>query len=67
MSKYNELWENIGKKKEDTFRMSFEEIQEILGFPIDHSFLNSKKELLDYGYEVQKISLKEKYIIFNKK
>lgn len=67
MSKYNKLWENIEKKKEDTFRMSFEEIQEILGFPIDHSFLNSKKELLDYGYEVQKISLKEKYIIFNKK
>ena len=39
--------------------LSFDEIGQIAGFPIDHSFLASKKELLGYGYHVVKISLKE--------
>ena len=41
-------------------------IKNVLGFEIDHSFLNYKKELLEYGYEVFKISLKEKTVLFNK-
>ena len=32
-------------------------------FDIDHSFLTYKKELLEYGYEVAKISIKEKYVL----
>lgn len=36
----------------------------MLGFEIDHSFLNCKKELEEYGYKVGKISLKEQKIIF---
>lgn len=39
---------------------------EILGFPIDHSFLNYKKELLAYGYTVGKISLKDQTVKFEK-
>jgi hypothetical protein len=66
MSKYNTLWEFVGKKEETTFQLSFEEIQDILGFEIDHSFLNYKKELTEYGYQVGKISLKGKTVIFNK-
>jgi hypothetical protein len=46
--------------------MTFEEIRDIAGIPIDHSFLKYKKELIDYGYEVEKISMKEQTIIFNK-
>lgn len=46
--------------------LTFEEINSILGFPIDHSFLNYKKELITYGYEVTKISMKQKMVIFNK-
>lgn len=46
--------------------LSFEEIKNILGFKIDHSFLNYKKELKDYGYEVKKISLKDQQIEFIK-
>ena len=30
--------------------MTFDEIEEAAGLPIDHSFLKFKKELLDYGY-----------------
>ena len=46
--------------------MTFEEIRDIAGIPIDHSFLKYKKELIDYGYEVEKISMKEQTVIFNK-
>jgi hypothetical protein len=66
MSKYNALWEFVGKNEETTFQLSFEQIQDILGFEIDHSFLNYKKELSEYGYQVGKISLKGKTVIFNK-
>ena len=44
----------------------FEEIQNIEGIPIDHSFLKYKKELLQYGYQVRKISMKEQRVVFNK-
>lgn len=33
---------------------------------MNHSFLTYKKELKEYGYEVEKISMKEKTITFNK-
>lgn len=46
--------------------MTFEEIQEIAGVPIDHSFLRYKKELMEYGYQVGKISMKEQTVIFHK-
>jgi len=35
--------------------------------PIDHLFLNFKKELTNYGYQVGKISMKEKSVSFEKK
>ena len=38
----------------------------MLGFEIDHSFLNGKKELEEHGYKVGKISLKEQKITFEK-
>ena len=66
MSKYNSLWEYIQKNGGSSFKMTFEEIQNIAGIPIDHSFLKYKKELTEYGYEVRKISMKEQTIIFNK-
>ena len=46
--------------------MTFDEIKEVLGFPIDHSFLNYKKELSEFGYQTGKISLKEQTVIFKK-
>ena len=66
MSKYNPLWESISKHMEDRFKLSFDEIQQILGFPIDHSFLTFKKELMGYGYQVHKISMKEQSVAFEK-
>lgn len=46
--------------------MSYDEIKTIAGVPIDHSFLTYKKELLDYGYKVGKISMKERTVEFVK-
>ena len=66
MSKYNLLWEYVQKKGDQSFKLSFEEIKDIAGIPIDHSFLNYKKELVGYGYQVGKISMKEQTVIFNK-
>ena len=46
-------------------RLSFGEVQQICGFPIDHSFLNCKKELKAYGYQVSKISMKKQTVRFH--
>lgn len=60
MSKYELLWNYIKDNKKDSYKLTYEELESILGFPIDHSFLTYKKELISYGYEVVKISMKEK-------
>ena len=66
MSKYEPLWNCIKEQNQDSLRMSFDEIRDVLGFEIDHSFLTFKKELKEYGYEVGKISLKEKNVTFKR-
>ena len=66
MSKYDLLWEHIKKEGSPEFRLTFEEIKNIAGVELDHSFLNYKKELIAYGCEVGKISLKEKTVQFKK-
>ena len=55
MSKYNPLWKWINKNKTDDFKLTFAEIENIAGVPIDHSFLTFKKELLQYGFNVVKM------------
>jgi len=62
MSKYQKLWEYIKSCGEDQITLSFEDVKNLCGFEIDHSFLNAKKELKDFGYNVSKISLKNKTI-----
>lgn len=66
MSKYESLWKYLKENNKESFKLSYEEIKNILGFDIDHSFLTYKKESKKYGYEVGKISMKEKTVIFNK-
>ena len=66
VSKYQPLWNYIKEKQKVNFKLTYEEIKSILGFEIDHSFLTYKKELKEYGYEVGKISMKEKTVTFNK-
>lgn len=66
MSKYEPLWEYLKRHGKDDYQLSYEVIKEILGFEIDHSFLNYKKEAKEYGYEVRKTSMKEKNVIFVK-
>ncbi len=66
MSKYEPLWNYVKENKKENYKLTYEEIKSILGFEIDHSFLTYKKELKEYGYEVSKISMKEKTVSFNK-
>lgn len=48
MSKYNALWEYVKNSGKQSLKLTFDEIQNIAGVPIDHSFLNFKKELTNY-------------------
>ena len=66
MSKYEPLWKYLKDNKKEEYKLTYEEIENILGFPVGHSFLTYKKELNDYGYVVKKISMKEKCIVFDK-
>lgn len=66
MSKYDALWKTIQKNGSPEIKLSFREIGDIAGVEIDHSFLNCKKELLGYGYQVEKISLKDGTVRFKK-
>lgn len=67
MSKYDPLWNYIKENGKDSFCLSYDEIEKITGCPLDHSFLNYKKELLNYGYKVGKISMKNRTVIFEKR
>ena len=67
MSKYDALWAWIRENGTDSFELTFAEIERIAGLPMDHAFLTYKKELLGYGYQVGKISMKEKSVSFEKK
>lgn len=66
MSKYDPLWRTVAADERPRIKMSFDEIEKILGFPIDHSFLTFKKELNSFGRKVGKISMKEKTVCFEK-
>lgn len=66
MSKYEPLWKYLKENDKENYKISYEEIKNILGFSIDHSFLSYKNELKEYGYEVGRISMKEKTVTFNR-
>ena len=66
MSKYNAVWDYVSSRGEARLLLTFEEIHQLAGIEIDHSFLTYKKELLPYGYAVGKISLKAQTVEFLK-
>lgn len=66
MSKYDPLWKWINENKTDNFKLTYAEIENIAGVPIEYSFLRFKKELLQYGFQVAKISMKEQTVDFEK-
>ncbi len=66
MSKFDSLWNWIQNNGNERFSLTFAEIEKIAGLPIDHSFLTYKKKLLEYGYKVGKISMKEQTVMFEK-
>ena len=67
MSKYSALWVYIQEAGMPQVTLTFEEVSRIAGVPLDHSFLKYKKELLEYGYQVEKTSMKAQTALFTKK
>lgn len=66
MSKYEKLWSYIKKCDKEAVTLTFDDIGSIADVPIDHSFLQYKKELIQYGWEVGKISMNERTVLFVK-
>lgn len=66
MSKFLPLWEYVAGQEGRELLLPFSKVEEICGLPIDHSFLNCKKELLAYGWQVKKISLKQQTVALEK-
>ena len=66
MSKYEQLWAYLQADGSSSLKLTFDEIKAILGFDIDHSFLTYKKEAGQFGYQVGKISMKERHVTFHK-
>lgn len=66
MSKYDALWRYIKSCDQEELTMTFAELGEHAGIPLDHSFLRYKKELTEYGWRVSKISMKEQTVAFEK-
>lgn len=67
MSKYDALWSYIRENDKPQLTLTFDEIGRIAGVPLDHAFLQCKKELLQYGYAVGKISMKAQTVLFIRK
>lgn len=66
MSKYDALWRYVAECKDETLLMSFGQIEEVGGVPIDHSFLKYKKELSELGWQVEKIGMKAQNVLFRR-
>lgn len=64
MGSYEALWTYIRESGKQSLVLSFDAVEKLLGASLSHAFLNRKKELLAYGWEVQKISMKEKTVRF---
>ena len=60
MSKYEPIWKYI--QENELTILTFDTVEKVCGFPIDHSFLTFKKELEVYGFKIGKISMKEKTV-----
>lgn len=66
VSKYEPLWGWLRENGGEHVQLTFAQIAQIAGVPIDHSFLKYKKELSEYGYRVGKISMKAETVTFEK-
>lgn len=66
ISKYDSLWEYIGKCCEREITLTYDDIAKICGVPIDHFFVMYKKELDSCRYRAEKISMKDKTVRFVK-
>lgn len=66
MGKYDKLWDYVAAQEGKSLDLSFDENGDIAGVPLDHSFLNYKKELLPRGWQVGKISMKKQAVHFER-
>lgn len=66
MSKYEKLWNYREENGTESLSLTFDEISQVAGVPLDHSFLTYKKELEEFGWKTAKISMKNRSVSFEK-
>ena len=66
MDKYAKLWEYVANQGKDSLELTFDQIGQISGVPLDQSFLSCKKDLLPYGFQVDHIFLKKGLVRFKR-
>lgn len=66
MDKYQKLWEYVVKQDQDQLDLTFEQVNDIAGVPMDHSFLQYKKNLLPLGFKVEHIYMKKGIVSFER-
>ena len=66
MSKYLPLWEYVSKRNDESFSLSFDEMEALSDSTLTIRFLHIKNELSGYGAKVEKISIKERRVLFGK-
>ena len=64
MSKYEPLWVYLSKRHDARLTLTFDQIAKITGFKFDHAFLTFKRELPTYGWQFEKLSLKNQTVSF---
>jgi hypothetical protein len=66
MSKYKPLWKHLQDDGNPLLEFIFDEIKEIVGLDIDHTFSTYRNEVRQFGYQVVKFSVRKKRITFLK-
>ena len=66
MSKYKKLWNYIEENGTESLSLTFDEISQVAGVPLDHSFLNYKKELEEFSWKAAKVLMKNRCVLFEK-
>lgn len=66
MSDYKKLWKYLGESSQTVIKLTFEDINKIVGFEPKRMFIFDKLEAVNCGYEAIEYSYKNKYVVFRK-
>lgn len=66
MSDYKKLWKYLSESSQTVIKLTFEDINKIVGFEPTRMFIFDKLEAVNCGYEAIEYFYKNKYVVFRK-